>query len=621
MTLRVRTLIMVTLLLVGTVLVIGSVLTWNARQAILDQQEQDGLLIARLLARTAGIVDEFPQEMENAIGDQMVVEATIAAHLVAVAEQAGLSPDQINAHLKAITDATVLSEFWITDPSGHAYLHSLPGVDFSFSPDPQKEPQASVFWPLLTGQEKVVIQDARPREIDPQVFKYVGVAGIDEPRIVQVGYNAAVLDDLRQRVGLQRLVAGLVAGGDIRSIRVVDSQTTTLVFSGAVGADPSAVSASDQARLRRVMQADVEAVALDGDLLKVVVPVHSSGGDARTVGAVMVFLPTDRLQAAMARQLGGAAAASVAVLAVGVIASLWLSRRISDPVARITQAATAVEKGEYKRSVLAGVVSRSDELGRLGRVFDRMAREVSARDKRLKLLRKVIPAGVGLSSEKDFNRLLETIVTESQAITNADGGTLYMLEDGQLKFMIVRNTSMGFSMGGSSGNPVTLPPLALHDKKTGAPNHRNIATHAALVHEAVNIPDAYTAEGFDFSGTREYDQRTGYHSQSFLSIPLESDDQEVIGVLQLINSQDPETGEVVSFVVDEVFETLVLLASISLAAYIRQAQLRKEIEKLNIEIDRAKQHRQVSEITETDYFRALLKKVRQLRGKKKKSKS
>jgi phage regulator Rha-like protein len=73
---------------------------------------------------------------------------------------------------------------------------------------------------------------------------------------------------------------------------------------------------------------------------------------------------------------------------------------------------------------------------------------------------------------------------------------------------------------------------------------------------------------------------------------------------------------VVPFVVDEVFETLVLLASISLAAYIRQAQLRKEIEKLNIEIDRTKQTRQVAEVTETDYFRSLLKKVRELRKKK-----
>ncbi len=616
MTLRARTLIMVTLLLAGTVLVTGSVLTWNARQAILAGQEQDGLLIARLLARTAGIVDEFPQEMENAIGDQMVVEATIAAHLVAIGEAAGMTPDQINAHLKAITDTTVLSEFWITDPGGHAYLHSTPGIDFSFSPDAQVEPQASVFWPLLTGGKKVVIQEARQREIDPEIFKYVGVAGIDEARIVQVGYNAAVLNDLRQRVGLQRLVAGLVAAGDVAAIRVVDSQTTTLVFSAGPQGGSPALAASDLDRLAKVMKSSVEDVSLDGSLLKVVVPVHPSGSETQVVGAVMVFLPTDRLQQAMSRQLGGAAAAAVGVLAAGVVASLWLSRRISDPVRRITQAATAVEKGEYKHAVLAEVVRRGDELGHLGRVFDRMAREVSARDKRLKLLRKVIPAGVGLSSEKDFNRLLETIVTESQAITNADGGTLYMLEDDQLTFMIVRNKSLDFSMGGSTGNPITLPPIPLYDK-TGHPNHRNIATHAALEKEAVNIPDAYAAEGFDFSGTRAYDQRTGYHSQSFLSIPLESDDQQVIGVLQLINSQNPESGEVMPFVVDEVFETLVLLASISLAAYIRQAQLRKEIEKLNIEIDRAKQSRQVSEITETDYFRALLKKVRQLRGKSK----
>jgi len=255
-------------------------------------------------------------------------------------------------------------------------------------------------------------------------------------------------------------------------------------------------------------------------------------------------------------------------------------------------------------------------MGQLGRAFDQMARQVAARERRLMLLRKVIPAGVGLASEKDFNRLLETIVVESQVITNADGGTLYLLEDDQLKFMIMRNTSMGFAAGGTTGKPISLPPLRLHDEQTGEPNHRNIATHAALLGETVNIPDAYAAEGFDFSGTRLYDQRTGYHSQSFLSIPLENDDRQVIGVLQLINAQDPESGRVVPFQPDEIFETLVLLASISLAATIRQAALRREIEILSIAIDRKKQSRAVAEITETDYFRNLTQKVRALRAKR-----
>jgi phage regulator Rha-like protein len=91
----------------------------------------------------------------------------------------------------------------------------------------------------------------------------------------------------------------------------------------------------------------------------------------------------------------------------------------------------------------------------------------------------------------------------------------------------------------------------------------------------------------------------------------------VIGVLQLINATDPDTGQVIPFRADEVLGTLVLLASTALAGYIRQERLRREIEKLSIEIDHAKKSRQVSEITESDYFRALLEKVRELRALRK----
>jgi hypothetical protein len=64
------------------------------------------------------------------------------------------------------------------------------GVDFTFSPDSTKQPQASAFWPLITGDKAIVIQAAREREIDNRIFKYVGVAGVDKPRIVQVGVPA-----------------------------------------------------------------------------------------------------------------------------------------------------------------------------------------------------------------------------------------------------------------------------------------------------------------------------------------------------------------------------------------------------------------------------------------------
>jgi hypothetical protein len=142
-----------------------------------------------LVAVCAGAPMTRASECEDLIARHMVGEALLAAHFVAEAEMAGIKPDAINAMLKNIAGKSAIQEFWITDSSGHAYLTNT-GVDFTFSPDPAKQPQASAFWPLIGGGKQVVIQDARKREIDDRVFKYVGVAGIDKPRIVQVGVAA-----------------------------------------------------------------------------------------------------------------------------------------------------------------------------------------------------------------------------------------------------------------------------------------------------------------------------------------------------------------------------------------------------------------------------------------------
>jgi hypothetical protein len=129
---------------------------------------------------------------EDAIARHMVGEALLAANFIAVAEKAGMQPAQINAVLKDVAQHSGIDEFWITDSSGRAYLTNT-SIDFTFSPDPVKQPQASAFWPLLDGKQTVVIQQARKREIDDQVFKYVGVSGVDKQRIVQVGVSATNL--------------------------------------------------------------------------------------------------------------------------------------------------------------------------------------------------------------------------------------------------------------------------------------------------------------------------------------------------------------------------------------------------------------------------------------------
>ena len=171
----------------------------------------------------------------------------------------------------------------------------------------------------------------------------------------------------------------------------------------------------------------------------------------------------------------------------------------------------------------------------------------TAADDLVQRLEQLHAIGASLSAERDIGRLLEAILTAAKSITRADGGTLYRLtEDGTLRFEIVRTSSLTLYLGGTTGNPIPFYPIHLTGKD-GKPNHSMVAAYAALTGKTVNIADAYTADGFDFTGTRNFDKKTGYRSKSFLTVPMANHEHEIIGVLQLINAQDPKTGDIMPF--------------------------------------------------------------------------
>ncbi len=185
--------------------------------------------------------------------------------------------------------------------------------------------------------------------------------------------------------------------------------------------------------------------------------------------------------------------------------------------------------------------------------------------------------GASLSAERDINRLLELILAAAKSITGADGGTLYRVaEDKTLRFEIVRTSSLRYYLGGTSGNPVPFYPIQLY--RDGEPNHSMVAAHAALTGKTVNIADAYAADGFDFSGTRAFDSKTGYRSKSFLTVPMRNHEHETIGVLQLINASDPRSGEIVAFSASDqrLAESLASQAAIVLS----NRQLTSQLEQL-----------------------------------------
>ena len=174
--------------------------------------------------------------------------------------------------------------------------------------------------------------------------------------------------------------------------------------------------------------------------------------------------------------------------------------------------------------------------------------------------------GVALSAEKDHDRLLEIILMRAKEMTRADGGTLYLqTEENTLKFEIVHTDSLGIRMGGTQGEPISFYPVKLVNDD-GEPNMHNVAACAVLKNETINIADAYSNEEFDFTGTRNFDKKTGYRSKSFLTVPMTNHENKIIGVLQLINATDAETGEIRAFSAldQQVVESLASQAAITL---------------------------------------------------------
>lgn len=183
---------------------------------------------------------------------------------------------------------------------------------------------------------------------------------------------------------------------------------------------------------------------------------------------------------------------------------------------------------------------------------------------RLKELNEI---GIALSRQHDINSLLEMILEAAKRITNADAGTLYLHdpEYQMLHFGIVRTDTLNIAMGGTSGVPIAFFPIHLYDAD-GQPNHAMVVSHSALSRETVNIPDAYSAIGYDFSGTKNFDAKIGYHSRSFLTVPMVDHEGDVIGVLQLINALDRDYGAIVPFSSDDqqLVESLASQAAIAL---------------------------------------------------------
>ena len=192
-------------------------------------------------------------------------------------------------------------------------------------------------------------------------------------------------------------------------------------------------------------------------------------------------------------------------------------------------------------------------------------------------MKRLIDIGHSLTNEKNFDALMEKILLGAKQLSNADGGTLYMLSDDEksLEFKVIQTDSLNIKQGGTSGK-ITWPALHLFNPD-GTQNWEQVAALCAITGKLINIPDVYEAEGFNFEGTKKFDQGSGYRTTSMLVVPMTNHENNVIGVLQLLNKHDFD-GNIIEFNKDD--EALIKSMSSQAAVSITNTRLIEGLERL-----------------------------------------
>ncbi len=449
MTLRTKLLLALSVLLV---VALGSnylLVREGARRGLLKESQKRAVALTELLYYAGGFVVTVEEKAEDVIGEQMIVEATLAAHLVDVAENyAHFSPQQIVARLKDVADHTVLDEFWITDGTGHAYLRNREEIDFTFPEGATERDQAGAFYKLLSMDRGQVVQERMPREVDGKVFKYAGVSGIDRPRIVQVGYEAASLAALTQGMTLEDFADWVTDVGDLLGAEFVNASGAVLEQYQI--ADPSAgpgrVPAARVGELaREAMAAQAPTARRYGDVLLVARPSPAGIRHAQPAAFIVGF--DDRATSrAIGRMMLHLSLATGAIFAVGMLLAVRISRGIAGPMQRLAREAELIGKGDLDRTVdvdggpevtameaalnsmSASLKDHIEELRRATAARERIERELQiAADVQRAMLPVSLPRGEGLEVSA-FTSPVRTV-----------GGDFYdvqVLPDGRLGFCI-----------------------------------------------------------------------------------------------------------------------------------------------------------------------------------------
>lgn len=144
---------------------------------------------------------------------------------------------------------------------------------------------------------------------------------------------------------------------------------------------------------------------------------------------------------------------------------------------------------------------------------------------RSELIEQLLAIGTALSSTHDLGELLNLILMKSREITCSDAGSVYLIDRSAevpvLWFKVAQNDSKPATSFREFAMPLT---------------QNSLAGYVAMTGETLNIPDAYQLPtDLPYQLDRSFDRSINYRTCSVLVLPMQNQEQETIGVLQLIN--------------------------------------------------------------------------------------
>jgi sigma-B regulation protein RsbU (phosphoserine phosphatase) len=380
MPLRYRITLLILILLTVSMVANTSLMVLLARRAILQREEGDGIAITRLLANGVSIAERLPDVMNDEVDRQMIAEAALAAQLVDLARQQGLSQTAINQRLAEVVSRTAIRRIVSLDHDGTIAAQAGPQYDPQM-PGDKDTPLADAF--AGTGPDKHWAQALPPLASagTPRLMRYAGVRTDTGNALVVVGEGNDETRAVRREIGPERNISAMIGDAGIESIWIFGEDDNLLARAGLASADVTAATDAETAIVSNVIHTGRPQLINDGKLIHVVAPVLDD--DRLPIGAALIRFSTAEMDQAMRHNILLSVALMLVLLLVGALASLVLGRRISKPIVAVADAANAVHTRTYDPKRLVVTARRRDELGSLARHFGEMAEQVLAREEEL----------------------------------------------------------------------------------------------------------------------------------------------------------------------------------------------------------------------------------------------